>query len=55
MHFRSCAFASAAAETSSMLMPKMARLRVNSGRSASSAVVVSPSARYDLQAKYDSS
>jgi hypothetical protein len=32
-----------------MLMPKMARLRVNSGRSASSALAVLPSAMHDLE------
>jgi hypothetical protein len=36
-----------------MPMPKMARLRVNSGRSASSAPAASPSARCDLQTQRD--
>lgn len=44
---------SAAAEISSMLMPKMARLRVNNGRSATSAPAALPAARCDLQARRD--
>lgn len=53
MRRRGVALASAAAEISSMPMPNMARLRVNSGRSASSAPAASPPARCDLQAQGD--
>lgn len=43
--------ASLAAEISSMLMPNTARLRLNSGRSSSSAAAASPSASRALHYK----